>query len=976
MNKYLLPFICFGTLLFSCKESDKFSFYEEKVTPLQMEALPDSLSPPKIIRLSEVKAPDIFEITPTKIPLKYPYGVGKPTVKSYGVNDGLPGDLVQDLVLDQQGNLWIGGIGFLSKFDGSTFTNFNISNGLESVLISQLLVDSDNNIWIGTLYGLYKYDGYRFHQISLSEDDRNHNFLSLIQDQDGTIWASSQKGIFRISEDSVQVFGKDDGVPLGLYYTLFLDQSGRIIATSTTENYVYTNGRFEPFDKIPAIGNSHPVILTIDQEGSIWFRIKSGDKDQLGKYDGQKTSLFGKAEGFDHQERIYGAETTKSGEIWINTEKGTYTYKNGIFNFYSAGELDKLNFSSVVEDDLGNYWIITRNRFVKINFNLTNPLEIPEGDSDNLNNSIRLRLAIGPNGSKWVISSKQRSSLFKYEKNEAIKYDLEPVFGEGFFFLFLFADKNGNIWLSNGGNQNIPKKLIKFDGSKFHIYGVDQGIKMDFVRNISEDKDGNIVLVTSSGVYFINNEIITYYGEKQGFPELITSIVFDQKNRMWVGTGYSGAIAFTQDSVLKVNTSNGLPNNFVNDLTVGPNGTIWMGTDGGIGRIDGNQLSTFGQAEGLGSIATSIFVDTLNQQLWFGTTKGLATLSFEESQSENPQFRIFSKQNGFENIPSFLGTGEKIQVRSSDIWMNTFSDLVRFNWKQLQEIKSPSVKIKNIRINNTNLLWSLFLEENDSLNKLTVTNESVLKFSKKPEEEFLKELQNVFGNIEYDSLQRGDLIPINLRLPYTNNSITFEFSSVSPAYGKYFQYRYKLEGYEENWSPVSLKNEAYFGNMTEGEYTFKLEAFSPFGTTSKLSYTFKVLPPWWRTWWAYLIYLIMLLLLGRRIHAFQKERTIRKEREKAKDRELEQAREIEKAYQNLELAHENLKATQTQLIQSEKMASLGELTAGIAHEIQNPLNFVNNFSEINKELIADLKEEIEKGDMEEVKLLAADIESN
>ncbi|MBX2816890.1 MAG: hypothetical protein KTR24_12870 [Saprospiraceae bacterium] len=125
----------------------------------------------------------------------------------------------------------------------------------------------------------------------------------------------------------------------------------------------------------------------------------------------------------------------------------------------------------------------------------------------------------------------------------------------------------------------------------------------------------------------------------------------------------------------------------------------------------------------------------------------------------------------------------------------------------------------------------------------------------------------------------------------------------------------------------------------------------------------------WKSEWAYLTYALLILASGQFLYGRQKKIALAKERQRAQEVQRRQAAEIESASKQLQF-------TQTQLVHAEKMASLGELTAGIAHEIQNPLNFVNNFAEVSGELVDEALEELGRKKLVEVGSILSDLKQN
>jgi signal transduction histidine kinase len=223
--------------------------------------------------------------------------------------------------------------------------------------------------------------------------------------------------------------------------------------------------------------------------------------------------------------------------------------------------------------------------------------------------------------------------------------------------------------------------------------------------------------------------------------------------------------------------------------------------------------------------------------------------------------------------------------------------------------------------------------------------------------------------IMFDGVQAYENYPINARIPSHQNHLSFQYSAIDWGAPTKIKYSFRLLGLNDKWSNPTTETMADYRNLPNGKFIFQVRAIGESGEWSKsFDYAFTILPPWWKTWWAYTMY--ALLFLGAlRIFSLWRERKLRHEKEVL---ELK----VNHRTQQLQESIESLKSTQSQLIQSEKMASLGELTAGIAHEIQNPLNFVNNFSEVNKELVDELQQELKAGKIDDAIEISNDIKAN
>ena len=384
-----------------------------------------------------------------------------------------------------------------------------------------------------------------------------------------------------------------------------------------------------------------------------------------------------------------------------------------------------------------------------------------------------------------------------------------------------------------------------------------QGLKHDVIRCMLQDKSGNLWFGTyGGGVSKYDGKSFTHFTEKEGLSNnTVLSMLEDKSGNLWFGT-YGGRVSkYDGKSFTHFTEKEGLSNNTVRSILEDKSGNLWFGTNGGVSKYDGKSFTHFTEKEGLSNNTVLSMLEDKSGNLWFGSRFGLSKLSPENKEklvffsdnvnaSKEAEGKIFFKNYTYED--GFLGIGVNggktiCEDKNGTIWIAANERLTAYHPQgEITDTVAPNIQLTSIALFNENIAWVNLEKKKDST--LTLGNGVSV------------------GDFEFDGITKWYCLPENLSLAYNNNYLTFNFIGITQKQSKKVKYHYKLEGIDENWSAITNRTEAPYGNLPQGKYSFKVKAMNSEGYWSnEFNYTFTIRPPWWKTWWAYSIYGLLII---------------------------------------------------------------------------------------------------------------------
>lgn len=873
---------------------------------------------PVVELLSDYPSPDIIDLSQKTLPVKRQADFFI-SMKNFNTDDGLALSSILCGFKDTAGNLWFGTFGNgVSKYDGKSFTNFSSAHGLAHNLINSIAEDSKGNIWFNTFGGVSKYDGVSFKNFTTAHGLPYNDVLQLLEDRQGNIWLTTSKGLCRYlpakndTADGIFIqYDENNGITGNYARAIMEDKKGSIWISADRGVMKYdplaeTDGKvfFYDYSKLIGLEGIFVYCMAEERDGLIWFGTDQG----VFRFDPDKARTGNTAfVNYTTDDGLVSNKITSvledsEGTIWFGSKAGVSAFKkedSSFLNFTSKQGLVNNSIICITEDDAGSIWFGTTGEGLS-RFEGLSTFEYTE-DQGIIGKAV-FSMAEDHDGNLWF--GVQEGGITKLERdklnsnNDAFTHYTTSQGLTNHDALTMIIDKKGHLWFGSGNG------LSRFDGKTITTFKTDQGMIGNTVVSLKEDKKGNIWLgIYEKGLSIFDGKSFVHYTTEQGLVHnTVWSVHEETEGTIWLATR-GGLSRFDGKKFINFTKEQGLPDNKLSIVTQDRSGNLLIGSwGGGVSIIRKSKLEelaknnwaqagenifeNFNSTNGLANDVVYGILEDEEGNILIGTSKGLTVLKGgleDGNKIARNGIEYFNQKTGYP-IKDVSNNYSMHLDSDGFVWIGTGDKLVRFDYKKVRKSTSaPNVFIQKIRINNENISWHSLDKAKSNEDKNSKTFVNVPAFINDELNVFERILSNTerdsmifkFNSIRFNGVRPFNSIPEKLVLPFSFNTISFDFVGIETTRPFLVQYQYLLDGFDNQWSIADKESTVDYRNLPQGNYTFKLKAKSPDGIWSKpISYSFKVLPPWWLTWWAIFSYILAFLLILSRIRRYEMNRIL------------------------------------------------------------------------------------------------------